>query len=170
MTTVAVSGYFDPPHIGHVRLFRHARSLGDRLVVILNNDTQQRLKGTVPFYPLRERVELLMGIKGVSSVVISIDTDGTVCKTLALLKPDIFANGGDRVRANTPENEICQRFGIRQVWNIGGNKINSSSKAIYEASKKAVGVVPTTVQFRVSLGKDTRSEGENIIATTPTQK
>jgi D-beta-D-heptose 7-phosphate kinase/D-beta-D-heptose 1-phosphate adenosyltransferase len=154
MKTVAVSGYFDPPHIGHARLFQHARSLGDKLIVILNNDTQQRLKGTIPFYPIRERIELLMAIKGVSNVVVSIDTDGTVCKTLALLKPDIFANGGDRRRENTPENEVCSKYGIRQVWNIGGNKVNSSSKAIYDAAQKAMGDVPNAPKVAVSLGEN----------------
>jgi cytidyltransferase-like protein len=35
---VAVSGGFDPLHIGHVRYIEEARKLGDELVVILNND------------------------------------------------------------------------------------------------------------------------------------
>ena len=35
---VAVSGGFDPVHIGHIRMFEDARKLGDYLVVILNND------------------------------------------------------------------------------------------------------------------------------------
>jgi cytidyltransferase-like protein len=41
---VAVSGGFDPLHIGHVRMFEHARALGDELVVILNNDNWLRAK------------------------------------------------------------------------------------------------------------------------------
>ena len=40
MKTVAVSGYFDPLHVGHVEYFKLAKKLGDRLVVILNNDKQ----------------------------------------------------------------------------------------------------------------------------------
>ena len=38
MTIVAVSGGFDPIHIGHVELMQRAKEMGDRLVVILNND------------------------------------------------------------------------------------------------------------------------------------
>ena len=46
MVTVAVSGYFDPLHVGHIELFELARELGDRLVealkgtnVVFNLDT-----------------------------------------------------------------------------------------------------------------------------------
>lgn len=35
---VAVSGGFDPVHIGHVRMFEDAKQLGNELVVLLNND------------------------------------------------------------------------------------------------------------------------------------
>jgi len=38
ITTVAVSGGFDPIHIGHVRYLKEAKKLGDRLVVIINNN------------------------------------------------------------------------------------------------------------------------------------
>lgn len=39
---VAVSGGFDPIHIGHVRMFKKAKALGDTLVVIVNNDSPYR--------------------------------------------------------------------------------------------------------------------------------
>ncbi len=35
---VAVSGGFDPIHIGHIRMFKEARKMGNKLIVILNND------------------------------------------------------------------------------------------------------------------------------------
>ena len=40
MIVVAVSGYFDPIHVGHLELLKLARQLGDKLVVIVNNDKQ----------------------------------------------------------------------------------------------------------------------------------
>ena len=43
-TVVATSGGFDPIHVGHVRLLKEARALGDRLVIILNNDNWLRAK------------------------------------------------------------------------------------------------------------------------------
>lgn len=41
---VAVSGGFDPIHVGHVRLFQEAKKLGDRLIIILNNNNWLRAK------------------------------------------------------------------------------------------------------------------------------
>ena len=40
LTTVVVSGYFDPLHVGHKEYLDLAKSLGDILVVIVNNDKQ----------------------------------------------------------------------------------------------------------------------------------
>ena len=41
---VAVSGYFDPIHIGHLEYLKMAKALGDFLVVIVNNNQQCILK------------------------------------------------------------------------------------------------------------------------------
>ncbi len=38
MRTIAVSGYFDPLHIGHIELFKLAKALGDKLIVIRNGE------------------------------------------------------------------------------------------------------------------------------------
>jgi D-beta-D-heptose 7-phosphate kinase/D-beta-D-heptose 1-phosphate adenosyltransferase len=40
MKVVAVSGYFDPIHVGHLEYLKMAKSLGDKLVVIINSDYQ----------------------------------------------------------------------------------------------------------------------------------
>ena len=41
---VCVSGYFDPIHVGHVEYFKMSKKIGDKLMVIVNNDTQAILK------------------------------------------------------------------------------------------------------------------------------
>ena len=43
----------------------------------------------------------------VDDAILSIDSDGTVCKSLASLKPNVFANGGDRHNKEIPESDIC---------------------------------------------------------------
>jgi cytidyltransferase-like protein len=124
---VAVSGGFDPVHIGHVRMIREASKLG-KLVVILNDDNfLMRKKGYV-FMPIEERKEILENIKGVDSVFPSIDEDDSVCKSLEAVKPDIFANGGDRKsESEIRESEVCNRLGIEMIFNVGGGKVQSSS-------------------------------------------
>ncbi|MBI4142963.1 adenylyltransferase/cytidyltransferase family protein [Candidatus Uhrbacteria bacterium] len=130
--TVSVSGGFDPLHIGHVRMFAEARALGDRLVVILNNDHWLRQKKGNAFMPEQERKEIIEHIRGVDEVILTSHgpnpTDRSVCAEIERIRPNIFANGGDRFMDNTPEVAVCDRIGCRMVFNIGhGGKVQSSS-------------------------------------------
>lgn len=128
---VAVSGGFDPLHFGHVRLFKEARKLGDKLVVILNNDNWLRKKKGQGFMPEAERKEVLEALVCVDQVVLSAhpenSEDMSVCAELAQIRPDIFANGGDRTNKNIPEFEVCRKMGCRVAFGVGGDKIQSSS-------------------------------------------
>lgn len=129
---VAVSGGFDPIHIGHMRMFREAKKHGKKLVVILNNDNWLRTKKGFVFMPQDERKEMLLGLGTVDKVVITahkpFDEDRSVCRELAAIEPDVFCNGGDRIATNTPEVDLCKKLGIKMVWGIGkGGKIQSSS-------------------------------------------
>ncbi|MDP3735571.1 MAG: HAD-IIB family hydrolase [bacterium] len=134
--TVAVSGYFNPVHRGHVALLEAARELGDRLVVILNNDLQVQVKGSVPFMSESERAAIISSLRAVDEVVISVDEDRTVRETLSRVRPHIFANGGDRASAaDIPEARVCERLGIEMVFDVGGDKVQSSSWLIGTAAK-----------------------------------
>ncbi|OGG80052.1 hypothetical protein A3A39_03095 [Candidatus Kaiserbacteria bacterium RIFCSPLOWO2_01_FULL_54_13] len=140
--SVAVSGGFDPLHIGHARLFRAARKLGDKLVVILNNDNWLRAKKGFVFMPQKERAELIRTLPFVDTVVLTKhrrdDPDRSVCRVLEKIRPAIFANGGDRFAKNTPEVALCKRLGIKMIFNVGrGGKVQSSSWMIEAARKPA---------------------------------
>ena len=123
---VAVSGYFDPIHIGHLEYLRMAKELGDSLVVIVNNNHQCKLKKGKHFMDENDRVEIVKALRFVDEVFLSIDNDGTVCKSLEEIKPDIFANGGDRATSEVPETPVCKKFNIKMVDGLG-DKIRSSS-------------------------------------------
>ncbi len=130
---VAVSGGFDPLHIGHVRLFQEARKLGDELVVILNNDSWLLKKKGYVFMPQEERKEILEALESVDRVIITNHQpnpeDMSVCAELLELKPHIFANGGDRREDNVPEVLVCNEMGCKMVFNVGeGGKVQSSSQ------------------------------------------
>ena len=124
---VAVSGYFDPIHIGHLEYLKMAKDLGDYLIVIVNNDYQSNLKKGKSFMNELDRVEIVKALKLVDEVFLSIDKDRTVCKSLKKLKPDIFANGGDRLTEEIPEAEVCVNFNIKMIDGLG-DKIRSSSE------------------------------------------
>lgn len=128
---VAVSGFFRIPHVGHVRLFEAAKKLGDELVVIVNNDAQYYQKyGEMPPIPLGQVVELVSAFRVVDQVVVSIDANASVAETIKLVKPDVFANGGDRKPGNLNQDEVraCNELDCRMVWGVGGtDKANSYS-------------------------------------------
>lgn len=126
---IAVSGGFDPIHVGHIRYIKEAALRGD-VVVILNSDSWLNRKKGYAFMPWDQRAEILREIKGVKDVVMAKDDDGTVCETLKNLLPRFFAKGGDRTKDNTPEKRICKSLGIEIIWGCGGGKIASSSELV----------------------------------------
>ncbi len=141
---VAVSGGFDPIHIGHVRLFERAKALGNELVVILNNDNWLRKKKHHVFMPEHERKEIIEALRPVDRVVLTKHKknpkDISVCRELFELKPDIFANGGNRKLGNIPEVPVCREIGCKMVFNVGhGGKVQSSSGLLDEYVKKVAG-------------------------------
>lgn len=145
---VMVSGGFDPIHIGHIRLMKEAKKLGDYLIVVLNNDNWLRKKKGKEFMSASDRKEIIEAIAGVDEVVISSHPknpkDMSVCKELIKIKPHIFANGGDRNEKDSQdpksslykENQIHKRLGIEIVFNVGrGGKVRSSSELVKKYSK-----------------------------------
>jgi len=132
---VVVSGGFDPVHIGHVRMFKRAKELGDYLVVIVNNDNWLRTfkKNGQVFMSEEERVEVVSAFRWVDEVRMTEHVLGGseygVADMLEKIKPHIFANGGDRKNIeDIPEGEACKRLGIEMVFNVGdGGKVQSSS-------------------------------------------
>ena len=125
--TVMVSGGFDPIHAGHVAMIKDASQYGDVIVVVNSDEGLMRKKGFV-FMSFEERRDILKEIKGVLIVAAVDDSDGTVCDALCKIRPDYFANGGDRGKENTPEQDVCEELGIEMLWGIGGDyKRNSSS-------------------------------------------
>ena len=131
---VCVSGYFNPLHFGHIEYFEKSKELGDKLIVIVNNDKQAFLKKGSSFMPEDERLKIIRSLKVVDMAVLSVDEDRTVCKTLECIRPHIFANGGDQFNDVIPERPICEKLGITLCDNLG-NKIQSSSWLLEKAKK-----------------------------------
>ena len=127
MKTIAISGYFDPLHVGHLEYIELAADLGDHLTVIVNNDYQCELKKGKSFMPENDRVRIIQALSVVDTTFLSIDNDLSGCKSLAFVQPHVFANGGDRTLGEIPETKVMKEYGIEMVDGLG-DKIRSSSE------------------------------------------
>ena len=126
---IALSGGWDPPHIGHYQMFKDASTYGSVIAILNSDDWLIRKKGFA-FQSFEERKGILEACKYIDYVTHVDDSDGSVCEALDRIRPDYFGNGGDRKEDNIPEVLVCKSLGIEMVWNIGGGKIQSSSELV----------------------------------------
>jgi glycerol-3-phosphate cytidylyltransferase/D-beta-D-heptose 7-phosphate kinase/D-beta-D-heptose 1-phosphate adenosyltransferase len=145
MKIVIVSGFFNPLHGGHLDLIETAAQMGDKLIVIVNNDIQQMTKKGTIILPEQNRARVMRALKYVDEVVVAIDKEDPkypITDTLAMIADKypndelIFCNGGDRVDPDAipgPEAEMCRKKGITMVFGVGGIEKADSSTRINQA-------------------------------------
>lgn len=110
--------------------------MGDRLVVVVNNDKQQLIKKGKVILDENNRVRLIGALRAVDEAIVAIDRDTTVIESLKLIRKKypldelIFGNGGDRVDERvTPESSVCRELNIEMVFGVGGlEKLDSSTR------------------------------------------
>ena len=112
---VFTSGCYDLLHVGHVRSFEAARSLGDALVVGVNRDRRVReLKGPGrPVVPERQRAELIAALGCVEAVALF--AEDSAAPLIRAIRPDIVCKGGEYRGARIPEQEAVESVGGRFV-------------------------------------------------------
>ncbi|MFQ3582568.1 MAG: D-glycero-beta-D-manno-heptose 1-phosphate adenylyltransferase [Chloracidobacterium sp.] len=95
LRVVFTNGCFDLLHPGHVAYLRHARQLGDVLIVALNSDHSiHELKGdTRPILTEDERCQVMAALEMVDAVTV-FDAPTPLAVIEALL-PDVLVKGGD---------------------------------------------------------------------------
>lgn len=141
MKIAIVSGYFNPLHGGHLDMIEAARAMGNKLIVVVNNDKQQVLKKGKIILDEQNRMRLIGSLRDVDEVVLSVDEDSGQAETLRKIRqmyPDdelIFCNGGDRdpTKHALPENETqaCVDCNIQIVFGVGSHEVekrDSSSR------------------------------------------
>lgn len=132
---IIISGGMDPLHKGHIRLIKDAAQHGSVVIVLNSDEWLIRKKGRF-FMDFQERKELLLALKHVDDVIAINDDDGTATDGIIKISrkyPDdeiLFANGGDRVNTNVPEIIYCEENNIKMLWNVGGEKEQSSSNLL----------------------------------------
>lgn len=133
---VMTNGCFDILHAGHVAYLEEAKSLGDRLIVAVNDDASvRRLKGaTRPIVPLEDRIAVLAGLASVDWVVSF--GDDTPRVLIEKLLPDVLVKGGDWQPQDIVGSEAVLRNGgeVRSLRFIDGRSTSSLIAAIKGAS------------------------------------
>jgi rfaE bifunctional protein nucleotidyltransferase chain/domain len=130
---VLANGVFDLLHVGHIRYLKEAKSLGDILIVAVNDDRSARLiKGEGrPIIPEEERMEVLAAISYIDYLVKF--SQPTVEQVISTLKPDIQAKGTDYTTESVPERETVRSYGGEIA--ITGDPKNHSTSAVLEKMK-----------------------------------
>jgi cytidyltransferase-like protein len=141
MKIIIESGYFNPLHGGHLDMIEEGKELGDKLIVIVNNDVQQVQKKGKVILDEANRLRLVGALRAVDEVVLSIDQDPTQVMTLESIAKKypndelIFANGGDRdSEKSIPEGDICRKYSIEMRFDVGGVHKADSSTRINQAT------------------------------------
>jgi glycerol-3-phosphate cytidylyltransferase/D-beta-D-heptose 7-phosphate kinase/D-beta-D-heptose 1-phosphate adenosyltransferase len=136
-----VSGYFNPLHVGHLRLLEGAKDGADRLVVIVNNDAQQAMKKGMLITPQDERLRIVCALRVVDEAFIALDRGPGIGASLQDIRhryPDariVFCNGGDRRGTDelpAAEIEAARGAGIELRFGVGGTDKHDSSTRILE--------------------------------------
>jgi len=94
MKTVLTYGTFDLFHVGHIRLLKRLRNLGDRLIVGCSTDEFNAIKGKKSIFTFEDRSEILSACKYVDQVIPENDWDQKP-KDVLKYDIDIFAMGDD---------------------------------------------------------------------------
>ena len=139
---ILISGGFDPVHKGHIECIQNAKKLADEVWIGLNNDSWLYRKKGKQFMKEDERAFIMENLKDVDYVYIMnplIHGDDTAIDFIDHARRKYihengdlpkgvmaFGNGGDRTETTTPENDVCNSYGIDSVWGLG-DKIQSSS-------------------------------------------
>jgi len=112
---VFTNGCFDLLHVGHLRILREAKRLGDILIIGLNADRSvKKLKGPGrPLVPQRERAELLAALEPVDYVVVF--GEETPARLIAALRPDILVKGNDYASQIVIGREVVEQAGGKVV-------------------------------------------------------
>lgn len=154
-----ISGFFNPLTYGHIEFFQNVYSRVDCIYVIINNDKQIELKGSIPFQSVDERLTIVKSLKYVTRTIKCIDQDDSVAQTLRKLfntimcseklwgqtslgipLPISFYNSGDRNESNLHPKEkmVCDELGIDHIY-LKMSKIQSSSELIQNAVNYSIG-------------------------------
>ena len=119
---VFTNGVFDILHVGHVTYLQQAKSLGDILIVGLNDDDSVRKLNKGPERPINDeqsRKKVLEALRAVDGVVIF--KEETPLALIQSIQPDVLVKGGDYDPNQTDPSNKQYMVGSKEVRSWGGS-------------------------------------------------
>jgi rfaE bifunctional protein nucleotidyltransferase chain/domain len=113
---VLTNGVFDILHRGHVTYLARARALGGSLVVAINTDASVRRLGKGDDRPINteaDRAAVLAALACVS--LVTLFDEQVPLPVVEIVRPDVYAKGGDYDMATVPEAQLARTWGARTV-------------------------------------------------------
>ena len=129
-TIVVTYGTFDLFHVGHLRLLKRLRALGDKLIVGISSDEFNQEKGKVCLMPYEQRAEIVESLACVDGVFKE-ENWGQKKSDLQKYNADIFAMGSDWTGKFDELKQFCDVVYLERTSNISTTDIKKSLKDIY---------------------------------------
>ena len=130
MKRVITYGTFDLFHIGHLRLLKRARELGDYLIVGVSTDEFNRLKGKKSIFPFEERKEIVESIKFVDKVIPEKNWEQKI-EDIKKYNIDIFVMGDDWEGKFDFLKKYCEVIYLPRTENISSTLLKDRLKDFY---------------------------------------
>ncbi len=129
MKTVITYGTFDLFHVGHIRLLKRLKELGDKLVVGISSDEFNAIKKKQAFFSYEERAEIVAACQYVDEVFPEHEWEQKR-SDIKKYKADIFAMGDDWSGKFDDLNDICQVVYLSRTDNISTTKIKNTLSSL----------------------------------------
>ncbi|BDY13444.1 glycerol-3-phosphate cytidylyltransferase [Hydrogenimonas cancrithermarum] len=122
--TIITYGTFDLFHIGHLKLLKRLKEMGDRLIVGVSTDEFNALKGKRTLIPYEQRAEIVGAIKYVDEVIPEKSWDQKI-DDIRRLNVDVFAIGNDWAGKFDFLKEYCEVVYLERTKGISSSQLKN---------------------------------------------
>lgn len=135
--TVITYGTFDMFHVGHLRLLKRMRDLGERVIVAVSTDEFNMQKGKQALIPYVERREILESLSCVDLVV---PETSWAQKVTDIQKHcvDVFVMGDDWRGRFDELQAYCQVVYLERTVGVSSSALKQALGRLIEAQRSAV--------------------------------
>ncbi len=132
-TTVITYGTFDLFHVGHLRLLKRARALGDRLIVGVSTDEFNAQKGKKTIIPFEQRAEIVASIRYVDEVIPEKNWEQKA-DDIRRYQVDILVMGEDWKGKFDHLQNLCKVVYLPRTQGVSSTQLKSSLKNLLQIS------------------------------------